>query len=249
MKKLWLAVVVIGMTYSTYGQVWVGTDTFGSLNTTNWSTSASTDGFGTVSVTGGKVVYTSINNVSNASGYLIWNQSPTASTNWLTTVDVHVSSLTLTTNQYASASLYVTKAGDFGTYLNEKLSINLNGLVLVSSGQNVTTTLTDVTLGIGYNVSTGILTSYYDLTGSSDVYQWTTLNQVDVSSWGNSFTVALGGQSEYVNVSSGQITLDNFSIQTVPEPSQVILMGMGGVMIFLFGRSRRNSSSLKTVGT
>lgn len=244
MKKLWLAVVIIGMTYSTYGQVWVGTDAFGSLNTTNWSTSAATDGFGTVSVTGGKVVYTSINNVSNASGYLIWNQSPTTSTNWLTTVDVHVSSLTLTTNQYASASLYVTKAGDFGTYLNEKLSINLNGLQLVSSGQSVTTTLTDVTLGIGYNVSTGILTSYYDLTGSSDGYQWTTLNQINVSSWGNSFNVAIGGQSEYFNVSSGQITLDNFSIQSVPEPSQLYLTVIGGILLTLATVKRNQKQSV-----
>ena len=249
MNKSLLLALVLGISASAYGQVWIGTDNFNSLDTGKWSTSYATSGSATVSVTGGEVVYTSTGNASGASALYVWQQSPTTASNWLAVVDVHVSALTLTTNQHAVATLYATKAGDFSTYLSDKLSLNNTGLSIVSNeyvsgsnvtGNNITTTLTDVALVIGYNSTTHLLTSYYDATGSSDGLQLTTISQVDVSSWGNSFNVAIGGASDYYNVSSGDVTLDNFSLQATPEPSQIVLIAIGiiGICYVRFRQSR-----------
>lgn len=243
-----VVVAVIGMAVSSYGQVWIGTDTFGSLDTAKWSTAYASSGSAAVSVTGGKVVYTSTGNASGASALYVWQQTPTTASNWLAVVDVHVSALSLTTNQHAVATLYATKAGDFSTYLSDKLSLNNTGLSLVSNeyvsgsnitGNNITTTLTDVALVIGYNSTTHLLTSYYDATGSADGLQLTTISQVDVSSWGSSFNVAIGGASDYCNVTSGDVTLDNFSLQAIPEPSQTILMMFGGIVVMVSMRWKR----------
>lgn len=233
------------MTFSTYGQVWIGTDSFGSLDTVKWSTTYATSGSAAVSVSGGKVVYTSTGNASGASALLVWQQTPTTSTNWLAVVDVHVSSLTLTTNQHAVATLYATKAGDFSTYLSDKLSLNNTGLSIVSNeyvsgsnitGNNIATSLTDVALVIGYDSTTHLLSSYYDASGSSNGLQLITVSQVDVSSWGSSFNVAIGGASDYYNVSSGDVTLDNFSLQAIPEPSETILLIMGMALVVVLHR-------------
>lgn len=248
MNKSLLLALVLGLSGSTYGQVWVGTDYFNSLDTGKWSTSYATSGSAAVSVSGGKLVYTSSGNASGASAQYLWQQSPTTSSNWLAVVDVHVSALTLTTNQHAVATLYATKAGDFSTYLSDKLSLNNTGLSIVSNeyvsgsnitGNNIATSLTDVALVIGYNSTTHLLTSYYDATGSSDGLQLTTISQVDVSSWGNSFNVAIGGASDYFNVTSGDVWLDNFSLQAVLEPSQSVLILMGLVVMITIFRNRK----------
>ncbi|MEI9999608.1 MAG: hypothetical protein WDO13_10795 [Verrucomicrobiota bacterium] len=177
--------MMAGMTLLAHGQDPYGSDNFNSgLNTGLWNLTYAngqpTSGVANVSVSGGQLVYTSTDN-SNANAYLVWGQSLPSAQSWLATVDVNVTNITVPSDGYASASLYVTDLSS-GDDIGDKLAINhSDGHTIVSNinggsddgGTGVTlrgseyTSLTNLTLAIGFNASNDTLTRGYPKSRSS----------------------------------------------------------------------------------
>src|SRR4051812_24770205 len=102
-------------------------------------------------------------------------------------------------------------------------------------------------LRLDFDAATRVITASYDV-DSSNGQNWVMFSSYGIdgsdgltanTDWGitnsSSFTAALSFHSEFVNVTSGDVYLDNF--QAVPEPSALVLICVLGGSAASLGRS------------
>jgi hypothetical protein len=171
---------------------------------------------------------------------------------WSLRMDVFLGDFSMTTDQFASVDLLVENLGD--------VSLDFVRIILrrddatsrsfyadtYSNGQFavdavfVPTLSTRVTLGLSYDAATQTILAAYDADGAMNGYWFRPILAVPIASGATNWNMAptdhfrarLIGQTANLNVSLGQLAIDNFlagdnELFFVPEPSSLyLLLGM-----------------------
>ena len=181
---------------------------------------------------------------------LACNSSPGSSENWQVIVDVTNTTTPASLGQISSVGIQIYNAADLNDAVFLELYSSAldqtpyrRGFVsgLITNGIDVPASDIDTgnlpgqttgSLRIAYNGTTKVLTTYYDATGSGNGFQWVQLSSYGLNNsggangttnWGamsSGFAVSIYGYSEAMTITSGQVTLDNFSLSAnnlVPE--------------------------------
>jgi hypothetical protein len=208
---------------------------------------------------GGHLNFTA-SSASNVNAQAYWNQTInySATSDWSVQTVIHLDSFnSLSGNQDVNLSLNVYNGNNYlqvaidryvsnGSVVNDLFTNTSTGDLGETDGID----LTDVTLKISYNSSTGLTTASY-LDSESN---WQTLTTFSASDWtltdGALLTLTLQGitygtnsSSESAEVTEGQAYFDSVSVTSAaPEPTTYALIFLGGLVMLAGYRLRRHSN-------
>ena len=224
-------------------QIWVGTDDFNSptLDPSKWS-----GGGANFVKTPTAVTFFSNVNTGTVSDYILWSNNLPTDVNWSVTVQASISPSFSTGNSTKFAeALLVIASNDFNSYFtnclhrDDTFDIVPNWEVNSGGNQELLSTIgmDTVLLKMDFNASTQSITSSH--ASLLDPSSFTATKTLSTTGWGslNNFVVAIGLYTKDTAISSGQLTLDNFSI--IPEPSafSLLAVGLGGLAMMRRRRS------------
>jgi hypothetical protein len=178
--------------------------------------------------------------------------SPSSSEDWQAIIDVTNTTTPNAVGEISSVGIQVSNAADPNDLIFLELYSSAldelpprRGFVssLITNGNDVPASDIDTgdlpgqtagSLRLAYNGTTKVLTTYYDASGSSNGFQWVQLSSYGLnglggangnSNWGtmaSGLYVSIYGFSEAMIINSGQVTLDNFSLQSnTPPPTPI----------------------------
>ena len=242
-------------------QNFAGSDDFSSV-TGLWGRDV-TSGSGSFTVANGVLNFTTPSFSPNEQAARFWilnNGSYTA--DWSLSMDVTLGTFAMSSGQFASAGMYVQNQGhvsqdfvrvvlrrDSESSRNFYADAFANGVSLGSVF--IPTTATAVSLGLSYDATTHTILAAYDADGAANGYLFTPFTTADIDAAGTDwhmtpsdvFGARIFGQTT-LPVSMGQVTIDNFTaapltLQVVPEPSSLILLGVGIGVYLIIRRVRK----------
>lgn len=253
MKSRILPALCVALSLSVPGSAqYTGTSNFDTL--TNWQTPTSVGG-GSVNATGGVLEYLALGTSADERGYTYWTLGNAPSdSSWGVMVDVHLVAAPASGDQSVNLNLMVANTAELpgdgngqnmdqvtisidryfngtGTTLGFESMFNAykDSVNYHPSSVYAENPVTDASLGIMFDSTSKVVSTYYDLTGSADGQQWTMLQAYSVGTglgdfgmnWGtDTFTLFLmGASSGNFAVTTGQAYFDNFAVTAVPEPS------------------------------
>ena len=237
MKKIIYILIVtlaIAPFHNISAQLWIGGDDFNSptLDANKW-----TGGGSSLVKTPSAVSFLSNVNSGTMSDGITWSQNLPKDQDWSVTVEASISSLFSTSDSTKFAeALLVVASNDFSSYFtnclhrDDTFDIVPNWEVNNGGNQELLTTigLDTVLLRMKFDASSQTLTSSH--ASLANPTNFTATKTLTTTDWGNlnNFVVAIGIYTKDTSISSGQLTLDNFS--AVPEPTSLSLLLASGLV-------------------